>query len=156
MHLLPKLCLACQLPPLSRAAVCPVPLRRCPRPQSKLFALTHAGLAFRYARWQHAAALQTALLAAAAAQTSYQDVCGRPDLASPARGRPLVQHLAAMLTNAHLLPLRPTPGAGGGQGGTEAQPGGPHLLVLPAQLDACPLLLTWLQASCGGLPALRG
>ncbi len=40
--------------------------------QTKLFALLHAGLAFRYTRWQHTAAVQTVLLGLAAAHTAWQ------------------------------------------------------------------------------------
>lgn len=139
---------ACHPLPLPAAPLPPLPAP----PQSKLFALLHAGLAYRYSRWQQTAALQTALVAAAMAQTAWQDVCRAPPLASPT-GRHTVRTAASLLTNAHLLPLVYTapasePGSGGsGGGGSEEEEGGPLLLQVPEGVDQCRLLLTWVQAS---------
>jgi hypothetical protein len=136
-----------------------------PNAQSKLFALAHAGFSFRYARWQHTAALQALLLGAAAAQAAAQDVCGRGELAAAAAApRAVMQQLAQLLCTAHWLPLGlPVSLAGGGEGsaaGGEGGEGGGErgsgvslALSMPPQLDACRLLLTWLQVSSGSRPA---
>lgn len=149
--------------------------------QSKLFALMHSGLAFRYSRWQHTALSQAATVALAAAQTAWCDVCAAPD-GAPQRG---MRRLADFLTNCHALPLpwEAPPGfeqqrgstaaeglpagsackssaTGGGaaaagasaaSGGSE--PGGPAWLIVPDSLDACRLLLTWAQVNRLPMPA---
>jgi hypothetical protein len=109
----------------------------------------HAGLAFRYSRWQHSAVLQTVLVAVAASQTSWQDVCTRAELAAPG-GRATTQLAARLLTSTHWLGLYPTPEAA-----ASADAGSPEaaaaacwpLMGPPDHLDACRLLLAWVQAS---------
>lgn len=111
-----------------------------PRQQSKLFALLHAGLAFRYSRWQHTAALQTALVAAAMAQTAWNCPCSRIEQIVPPAGRWTVQQVATVLANVG-LPAYATAATSGviGSGGV--------LLSLAPGVDPCRLLLAWTQAS---------
>ncbi|KAL4422306.1 hypothetical protein ABPG75_008503 [Micractinium tetrahymenae] len=142
--------------------------------ESKLFALMHSGLAFRYSRWQHTALSQTVAVAAAAAQTAWYDVCAVPGGTT----RHGMRRLAEFLTNCHALPLpwEPAPGLAPAQGSPtgEAAPAGggsgsasnllgpsgaagsgsggaasPVLLAVPDILDACRLLLTWSQLALG-------
>jgi hypothetical protein len=103
--------------------------------QTKLFALAHAGLTFRYVRWQHTAALQALLLAVSAAQTHLQGVCWQLNAASSAD----LRQAATALTNLHLLPFKPA--AGAGEGSAAALP------QIPASVDMCRLFVTWLQVS---------
>ncbi|KAI3424734.1 hypothetical protein D9Q98_008123 [Chlorella vulgaris] len=75
--------------------------------ESKLFALAHAGLAFRFCRWQHTAALQTLLVALLASHTAWQDPCSQPELlVGHAHQRPTLRQAADTLTNMHWLPLQ--------------------------------------------------
>jgi hypothetical protein len=150
MRAAPPACLPACLP-------CPTNLPPCSPPglQSKLFALMHAGLAFRYSRWQHTAVLQTVLVAVAASQTSWQDVCTRAELAAPG-GRATTQLAARLLTSTHWLGLYPTPeaAASADAGSPDAAAGGCWpLMGPPDHLDACRLLLAWVQASGAAPPA---
>lgn len=116
-----------------------------PLPQSKLFALLHAGLAFRYPRWQQTAMLQTILTVVAVAQTHFHDICTHSELASPA-GRWTVDKVATLLTNCNWLPLAPAPPAMGGPGGGA---GGAAQLQIPHGVDRCRLVLAWMQVGAG-------
>ena len=98
----------------------------------------HAGLAFRYPRWQQTAVLQSILTVLAVAQTHFHDICTRSELASPA-GKWTVDKLATLLTNCNWLPLAPTPPALGSLGGGGAQ------LQVPPGVDRCRLVLAWMQ-----------
>ncbi|PRW45549.1 hypothetical protein C2E21_6053 [Chlorella sorokiniana] len=112
--------------------------------ESKLFALLHAGLAFRYPRWQQTAALQSILTVLAGAQTHFHDICTHSELASPA-GRWTVDKLAALLTNCNWLPLAPGPPVLGALGGGA----GVGQLQVPAGVDRCRLVLAWMQLCLG-------
>ena len=127
-------------PPTSPSTPAALPTS-LPLPQSKLFALLHAGLAFRYPRWQQTAALQSILTVVAVAHTHFHDICTRSELASPA-GRWTVDKLSTLLTNCNWLPLAPAAPVMGGRGGGA---GGAGQLQVPHGVDRCRLVLAWMQ-----------
>jgi hypothetical protein len=165
---------ACAALPLHR----PPPGTSLPQ-QSKLFALAHAGLAFRFCRWQHTAALQTLLVALLASHTAWQDPCSQPELlAEHAHQRPTLRQAADTLTNMHWLPLQllADPGSECNDSSSSSSSSSRYSVVHaaggakeaqlpfvpPLQTDACWLLLTWLQASlhcghpCSACSGMRG
>ena len=168
---------ACLLPRWPRSSPAPAAAQANPRPpsppphspqQSRIFALLHTGLAFRYARWQHTAALQAVLVGVAAARSAADGVCARAELAAHA-GRLSARQVAALLTGMHLLPvplvqpgnatssLTACEGAGGGGASCASEAARLLLPEVPPHVDACRLLLFWAQASpdqMSQLPAL--
>ncbi|PSC68197.1 gamma-tocopherol methyltransferase isoform A [Micractinium conductrix] len=128
--------------------------------ESRIFALLHTGLAFRYARWQHTAALQAVLVGVAAARSAADGVCARAELAAHA-GRLSARQVAALLTGMHLLPvplvqpgnatssLTACEGAGGGGASCASEAARLLLPEVPPHVDACRLLLFWAQICLG-------
>lgn len=126
----------------------PPPPFATPRQQSKLYALLHSGLAFRYSCWQHTAALQALLVAVAAGLTTRSGPCTHPAL-EPLQPEWTAQQAATLLTSSGLPAYAAAAAAGNGAsvGGGEGGEGGalPLLLSVPAGINACVLVLTWAQ-----------
>lgn len=137
---------------LQRRCVCPVPSPHHPSPspfvQSLILPLMHAGLTFRYPRWQPVARLQALFAAVAVLQTVRRSPCS---LASPVL-RPgcwSISQVSSLLTNAWTPEVAASGWAddssAGGAAAADATP--LTLLSVPPGVDQCFLLLVWVQAS---------